>query len=128
MGNTLVQVKTYLFDSAGIRLYFIGDNPDAPELTYNDGQMEHKFSGTEIIREQTQCGELVSVMLEVIPDLSTTTLSLALPAANRDENIRSIAVQSFAVRTTNRTSIAGPDILEGLLQSYEVMSLDGLAW
>lgn len=128
MSNELVQVKTYHVEGDGITLYFLGDDPAALELTYNDAQGERKFSGKEISQQETPTGLMVSVMMEAIPDLRTVGLSLALPAANRPADMRSVMLKTFAVRITNHTTIAGPDIIEGATQTYEVFVLDGNAW
>ena len=128
MSNELVQVKTYHVEGDGITLYFLGDDPAALELTYNDAQGERKFSGKDISQQETPTGLMVSVMMEAIPDLRTVVLSLALPAANRPADMRSVMLKTFAVRTTNHTTIAGPDIIEGTIQTYEVFVLDGNAW
>ena len=128
MSNELVQVKTYHVEGDGITLYFLGDDPAALELTYNDAQGERKFSGKEISQQETPTGLMVSVMMEAIPDLRTVVLSLALPAANRPADMRSVMLKTFAVRTTNHTTIAEPGIIEGATQTYEVFVLDGNAW
>lgn len=128
MSNELVQVKTYHVEGDGITLYFLGDDPAALELTYNDAQGERKFSGKDISQQETPTGLMVSVMMEAIPDLRTVVLSLALPAANRPADMRSVMLKTFAVRTTNHTTIAEPGIIEGATQTYEVFVLDGNAW
>jgi len=128
MSNGLVQVKTYHVKGDGITLSFLGDDPAALALTYSDAQGERKFSGVEISQQKTPAGLMVSVLMETIPDLRTVVLSLALPAANRPADMKSVALKTFAVRTTNHTSIAGPDIIEGATQTYEVLVLDGNAW
>ena len=128
MSNELVQVKTYHVEGDGITLYFLGDDPAALELTYNDAQGERKFSGKDISQQETPTGLMVSVMMEAIPDLRTVVLSLALPAANRPADMRSVMLKTFAVRTINHTTIAGPGIIEGATQTYEVFVLDGNAW
>ena len=86
------------------------------------------LSGKDISQQETPTGLMVSVMMEAIPDLRTVVLSLALPAANRPADMRSVMLKTFAVRTTNHTTIAGPDIIEGATQTYEVFVLDGNAW
>ena len=98
------------------------------EFIYEGEKGEQKFSGRAIFREHIQSGFMPSVVLEQAPDLHTITLTLAIPAANIPDNMKSIPVKTFAVRTTNKTSIAGPELVEGQIQSYEVLALEGNAW
>lgn len=129
MKKGLVSVKNYHLAGDGVKIVFSMEDPDELELVYEeDKQGERRFSGRAIYREKTVLGFLVSVVLEDIPDLHRIMLSLAVPSANRLDNMKSIPVKTFAVRTTNRTSIGGQGGVEGQIQTYETMVLDGNAW
>lgn len=128
MKDKLVNVKTYHFSANEVKIAFSMANPAEPELIYEDKQGERRFSGRSIYQEETEFGFMSTVVLEEAPDSHRITLSLALPSANKAGNIRSIPVKTFAVQTTNRTSIAGPAAVEGQIQTYEMYLLEGNAW
>lgn len=128
MKKELVSVKNYHLAGDGVKIVFSMENPNELELVYEDKQGERRFPGRAIYREKTMLGFLVSVVLEDIPDLHRIMLSLAVPSANRLDNMKSIPVKTFAVRTTSRTSISGQGGVEGQIQTYETMVLDGNAW
>jgi hypothetical protein len=127
MKGKLVSVKEYHLSEDGVRIVFAMENQE-PELVYEDKEGERKFSGRQIHLEHIQLGYMASVVLNEAPDSHTTTFSLAVPAANRPDEVKSIAVKTFAVRTTHRTSIGGPDLVEGQIQTYETYGLEGNAW
>ena len=127
MKGKLVSVKNYHLSGDGVKIVFSMEN-EKPELVYEDKLGEHKFSESQIDLEKIQFGLLPSVVLDAVPDSHTITLALAVPAANRPDDVKSISVKTFAVRTTNRTSIGGPDIVEGQIQNYETYILEGNAW
>lgn len=124
----LVSVKSYHLAGDGIKIRFSMEDPDELELVYEDKQGERTFSGRAIYRDETQLGFMPSVILEQDPDLHIVTLSLAVPSANRPDNMKSIPVKTFAVRTTTRTSIGGPELVEGQIEVYEMYNLEGNAW
>ena len=128
MKEELVSVKTYHLAGDGVKIVFSMENPDELELVYEDKQGERKFSGREIYQDETQLGFMPSVVLDQAPDSKMLILSLAIPSANRPENMKSISVETFAVRTTIRTSIGGAELVEGQIQSYETLGLEGNAW
>jgi hypothetical protein len=68
---------------------------------------------------------LVTVSLEGEPDLYTMTLTLAVPPINLEG--KEAPFTTFAVLTTNRTSIGGPDLVNGQIASYEIVPLTGEA-
>lgn len=128
MKQKLVKVKTYHLSGDGMQIEFSMKDPVELELIYKDKDGERRFSGRAIYRDEVQLGFMPTVALEETPDLHRITLSIAVPSANRPENAKSIPVKTFAVRTTARTSIAGPDIVEGQIQTHEVYHLEGNAW
>lgn len=101
---------------------FIGQ----PQLSFQHRQTSHSFSGAEIRCQETEIGKLVSVTLEQIPDLRTVTLTLLLPAINLG-NTTEVHFRTRAILTTARTSIGGPRLVVGALQTYRVLSLQGTA-
>jgi len=129
MENKLIKVKTYHLVGDGIEIEFSMKDPKALELVYRDKQGEHKFSGQAIhLVESRELGFLASVVLEQVPDLRIITFSLAVPSANRSNDEKSISVETFAVRTTSRTSSGGPKLVKGQIQAYQIHVLKGNAW
>lgn len=111
-----------------------GDNT---EITFHRGSDEETrleyngraFSGRQLQREVTVLGLAASAMLEANPDRDTVWITVMIPDTRCPANARSIAVNSFAVVTTKRTSIAGPSGVSGQVDEYKVISpLSGNAW
>lgn len=96
-----------------------------PQLDFQDDDRKLAFSGDEIRTGESELGLLVSVTLEVVPDLHTLTLTLVLPAINLKGKERKF--RTLAVMTSNRTSIGGTALVTGALQTYEILKLRGVA-
>jgi len=75
------------------------------------------FSGDEIRVERTEIGQLVSVTVQQVPDLKTVTMSLVIPDINLDMGEPTL-FESSIIFTTNYTTIGGPDLVKGPLQTY----------
>ena len=73
----------------------------------------------------TELGLEVRGTLENIPDLRGVRLTLILPVVNVDGAERTFA--GVALITTTRTSIGGPRLVDGPLQSYELLPVSGTA-
>lgn len=96
-----------------------------PLFTYKDLKGTYSFKGDEIRTQKTEIGTMVTVTLESIPDFRVTTLTLLLPAINLDGSAKEF--KTIAIRTTSKTTIVGPRLVKGALQSYEVINLKGTA-
>jgi len=70
-------------------------------------------------------GHCVTAVVEAMPDAYQVSLQLAFPTVNINEG--SVGFASFALLTTTRSSIGGPDLVEGPLQQYELQPVAGLA-
>ena len=82
---------------------------------------------TDDIRSlETEIGTQVTVTLEVIPDLHTLMVTLLVPQIDLDESKES-PLSTLAILTTHRTSIGGPALVEGQLQTYDAVALEGTA-
>ena len=96
-----------------------------PQFTVTENGTPRHFSGDEIQREEIGLGILVTVTLEVIPDLKTETFSVLVPHANiRDGQVK---ITGVAIWTTHRTSIGGPKLVDGALQVYRSKQCEGTA-
>jgi hypothetical protein len=95
---------------------------------YRSASASIVFTGDEVRTERsTALGRFVSVNLEYAPDGYDRYLTLLVPDANPEEDGRTASVTTFAIITTHWTSIGGPALVRGALQSYEVVELDGVA-
>lgn len=121
--TTMRPAQQYHLSGKDISLEYHVEKP-GPTLTYN----RRVFTGRELRVEHAVLGTLVSVLLDAVPDHQVKTLSVAIPAANCPDGARSIAIDSFAVLTTEHTSIGGPHLVQGAVQTYEVLALHGNAW
>ena len=97
-----------------------------PQLSVERKGKVENYQGDEIRRLDTEMrSSLITVNLEAQPDLYTLTLTLAIPPMNLDGT--EAPFKTFGVLTTNRTSIGGPNLVEGQIASYEIVSLTGQA-
>ncbi len=103
---------------------FIGES----ELTYNTRKLSRQFRGDEISTLETAIGKLVTVLVE--PDADTgkeIRLTLLVPTINLVSNGEK-PIQTEAILTTQRTRQRGrPSILEGQIQTYDILRLTGTA-
>jgi hypothetical protein len=100
----------------------------SPELlTVRDAQGERSFAAAEVESEPSRIGTLITVTLEAIPDAETVTVSVVLPEVNFPADSPEAAVTAVAIRTLHAGSIGGPSLVQGALQGYTVVQLQGLA-
>ncbi len=120
------QPNLFVISGAGMKItYSTSSLEGSPLLTYKDRQGTLTFRGDEIHQLGSEIGQQVTVILEQIPDLETVTLTLVLPAINLDEP--EIHFRAIGIITTHRTSIGGPDLVKGVLQTYRLRELRGTA-
>jgi hypothetical protein len=109
-----------------------------PQLTYRGpigvGPIDERpiesrtIVGDEISTEQTSIGRLITVYLDAMPDAATFFLTLLLPDFNPMVlGAAPVSFATLAMLTTLRTTIAGPGLLEGALQEYVAVPLEGTA-
>lgn len=121
-----VQPNMYEFTGKRVKItYSTTSIPGEPRLSYRDRTRTLQFKGDEIRVTPTEIGQLVTVTLEVIPDLRVVTLTLLIPAINLQSDV--VIFKTEAITTTHRTSIGGPALVKGALQSYSTQTLLGEA-
>lgn len=98
-----------------------------PIFRYSDSENTSNFEGKEIRTQETEIGTMVTVTLESAPDDYEITLTLLVPTINLDEDNCPEQFESIAIRTTRKTPFVGEGTVEGAVQSYEVISLNGTA-
>ena len=95
-----------------------------PRFTFKKGNKTLDFAGNQISSSNVKIGTLVSVVIAAIPDKSTTTFSILLPAIRLPESRRQ-AFRTFGITTVTKTSIVGPPV--GVQQTYTTVALRGSA-
>jgi hypothetical protein len=118
-----------VLSGAGTRIaYDSTSETGAPLLSYEGPFGNLDFAGDEI--QESMCeplGRLVSVIVQQRPDADVTWLTLLLPSINMPGGNDPTPFATLAVLTTHLTTIAGPDLIEGALQTYEALTLEGTA-
>lgn len=109
--------------------YTVSNIAGQPVVTYDDGSgTPRSFMGDEILREQTALGTLVTVTLELIPDLVTHMLTIVVPEVllkgwpPAPERLTMPVVFHKVA-----SSIAGPPTQPGPVQTYDVKIYDATA-
>jgi len=97
-----------------------------PRFSFQDADDNLSASGPEIGTRPTDLGSEVTVTLDAIPDDRTVTLTLLIPGVNLGDASEA-SVDTVLIETTNRTSIGGPRLLDGQLQTYRTTMLHGTA-
>ena len=98
-----------------------------PQLTYHKGSTTLTFRGSQLRQKQTEIGTLVTVTLKTMPDARTIFLTVIIPQVNVADDRPDVQVNVKAIETTSKTSIGGPNLVQGQVQSYKVYSLRGTA-
>lgn len=75
--------------------------------------------------ESSVDGSIVTAELESIADEHTVHLRLFIPDVNVQQE--SVAISTIALLTTVRSSIGGPQLVEGQIDLYEIQTASGLA-
>jgi hypothetical protein len=97
------------------------------QLNYRRGEQDVVFRGADVRTLATEIGALVTVDLDFIPDLETTTFSLFIPAVNLRNGATEAAVETVGLLTAARTSFGGPALVQGQLKTYQALVLTGAA-
>jgi hypothetical protein len=120
------QPNLFVITGVGIEItYSTSSFGGPPLLTYKDRQRTLTFQGDEILQLDSEIGQQVTVIIEQIPDLRTVTFTLLLPTINLDEPESHF--RTIGIIATHRTSIGGPDLVKGALQTYRLRELKGAA-
>lgn len=95
-----------------------------PQFSYTGPQGDTRVEGEGIETLDTALGTEVTIEILAEPDNRRVTLTVLLPEI-RIARGEELAFNSAAVFTTTLSTIAGPP--PGVVQSYEVVLLDGVA-
>ena len=98
-----------------------------PQLSYKKGNFSKLYRGEELRQHETEIGMMVSVTLKKTVDSGWTVLSLFVPRVNVTEGRPRVALKTLAIEATVRTSIGGPNLVSGAVQTYKSVPLKGHA-
>lgn len=97
-------------------------------LDYRDATAAHSFSGDELDLARTaSLGQSATVVFDTVPDGFVRYLTLLVPDVNRDADRPDVSIRTLAILTSHLTTIGGPALITGSLQTYDVVALDGVA-
>lgn len=98
------------------------------QLDYRSADSTMTFAGDELTSEFSPAlGRFVSVVIEQVDDGYERYLTLLVPEVNPDENGADVPISTLAIFTDHLTSIGGPGLVNGAIQRYEVVELEGVA-
>jgi hypothetical protein len=100
----------------------------APLFSYKDGELDVSFSGgDDIIRSNTPLGEIVTVILDNVPDAFIRTFTLLVPKIRLRIDDQ-VSFDTLGIETIDRSGAhvlpPGPT---GVLQTYRSHQLHGVA-
>lgn len=97
-----------------------------PSFHYRDADHDVHAEGADIRVKKTEVGTLVTIDIEVVPDLRTVSASLVVPALNMGgETERKL--RTLVIVTTAATTIGGPSLVMGQVQRYRSITVRGTA-
>jgi hypothetical protein len=127
------QPNMYSLRADGVEItYATSSLTGEPTFSFTYEEIEVQATGDEITTAPVvpgagwPLGTLVAVYVDAAPDAWARTLTLMLPDINLDEG-RETPFTTFAMLTRHLTSIAGPGLVTGQLQEYELIPLHGTA-
>jgi hypothetical protein len=126
-GASSPQANLFDLRGGGITVNYAASSLDGrPRLTYRAMGQTRSFAGDEITAADTALGTLVTVTLAAIPDQSTTTFTVVIPQVNVETG-QTATVRTQGFTTVGRTSIGGPALVRGQVQTNRVVTLTGTA-
>ncbi|HEY7032806.1 MAG TPA: hypothetical protein VH482_15790 [Thermomicrobiales bacterium] len=119
----------YVLKGGDVEVIFVpAASTGTARLDYRDAKSSLTFTGDDLVVERSHAlGQLVSVLIEYAADGFDRYLTLLVPEVNPDEDGGDVPIQTAAIVTTHWTSIGGPALVKGPLQTYAVVDLDGTA-
>ena len=79
------------------------------------GQQAMSRLGKEISSQRTLVGNLVSIQTQSVPDLKTVSATLVVPTIHMPDHQPEVEFETVLITTESRTSIAGPQIVQGVV-------------
>jgi hypothetical protein len=119
VGTVQTKEEPNLFElrSGNIKItYSTSSFSGQPLFTYKHRRQTLTFQGEEIRLSDSEIGRQITVMIEQIPDFQTVTFTLLLPDINLEGT--ETPFRTVGITTITRTSIGGPDLVKGPIQTY----------
>lgn len=118
------QAYQYVFAGQNVSAHYTpASDTDKAMLGFRRGSWKPRlFSGDRVRVDRTEFAELVSVTLYQVADLKTVTLTLLIPSINLNEKQNSLFATT-ALFTNHYTTIAGPELVEGPIQTFTTARL-----
>ena len=118
-------VNLFKLSGNSIHIDYATGTLSGSKLSYRDDELERSFMNEEITLEQTQLGQLNTVILKQSPDFEVVTFTLVLPEITVTEHNSPIKIEVTGITVTHRTTIAGPQ--PGQQTFYSLVTLTGTA-
>ncbi|HWQ19214.1 MAG TPA: hypothetical protein VN455_05495 [Methanotrichaceae archaeon] len=126
MAGQFVQPNLFEMEGRGTRIAVsLSSFTGGPQLQYRDMRIQRTFTGPEINIQDSDIGLVVKVVLERTVDFGDTILTLFIPHINMSGT--ETPFRTVALLVTTRTSIGGPGLVRGPLETYQVLALRGIA-
>lgn len=114
MASSVIRPNLFQIRGRGLRVtYSTSSITGDPLLSYSGAYGDQQFRGDEIRREETAIGTLVTVTVNQMPDAESVVFAILIPHINGDAKFK-----SMAFHTNIRTSIGGPNLVKGAIESY----------
>jgi hypothetical protein len=119
------QPNFYDLSGDGIHITYATTTFEGPPLfIYHDSSQNRKFTGKQIQSVDTEAGTLVSVVIQLVPDLGSTTVSVLIPRVSLITS-DTANITTYGITTLHKTSFFGPR--QGQNDVYTVHQLQGTA-
>jgi hypothetical protein len=126
---TPAQSAANLFELEGDKIkvtYSTTSISGKPQFDFHQGRKSLHFSGSEIQTGKTPIGSLITVTIENQPDSKRILFSLLVPDVNLPPSNKA-SIKTIGILTTAKTTIGGPNLVKGAIQTYKTVSLSGTA-
>ncbi len=98
-----------------------------PRLHYKDAKRDVTATGDEIkLYDGPGAGTRAGIVIERVPDLKDVSFVLVVPRVNLGAS-NEAAISCFGVVVTSKTTIGGPGLVKGQVDSYKLVELAGTA-
>ncbi len=126
--NQLAEPNLYELQGDGLQVTFTPAGIDGKaQLDVRRGRRTQNFRGDQIRSLQTEIGQQLTVTTDFQPDQQTKTLTLLIPIVHLPEGKTRQAMSTKAILTTTKTSLGGPQLVRGVVQTYQTATLRGSA-
>jgi hypothetical protein len=119
------QPNFYDLSGDGIHITYATTTFEGPPVfIYHDASQTKKLTDKQIQSVDTEAGTLVSVTINVIPDLATTSFSVLIPRVSLSTS-DTANITTYGITTLHKTTFFGPR--QGQNDVYSVHQLQGTA-